>query len=44
MITPSELMEYGEVVYWSGKRTDEQVMNLAMARDAQPDGPMYAAK
>jgi len=44
VITPSELMEYGEVVYWSGQRTDAQVMDLAMARDAQPDGAMYAAK
>ena len=43
VITPSELMEYGEVVYWSGQRTDQQVMDLAMARDAQPDGPVYAA-
>jgi hypothetical protein len=43
VITPSELMEYGEVVYWSGQRTDQQVMDLAMARDAQPTGAQYAA-
>lgn len=30
VITPSELMEYGEVVYWSGKRSDEQVQKLAL--------------
>ena len=36
VITPSELMQYGEVVYFSGQRTDEQVMSLAMARDEQP--------
>lgn len=30
VITPSELMEYGEVVYWSGKRSDEQVQALAL--------------
>ena len=43
VIAPSELMQYGEVVYWSGKRTDPQVMELAMARDAMPDSPTYAA-
>jgi hypothetical protein len=30
MITPSEMMQYGEVVYWSGKRSDEQVQALAL--------------
>ncbi|HEY5950700.1 MAG TPA: YiiX/YebB-like N1pC/P60 family cysteine hydrolase [Kofleriaceae bacterium] len=43
VITPSGLMEYGQVVYWSGQRTDQQVMDLAMARDAQPDRTHYAA-
>jgi hypothetical protein len=41
VITPSDLMQYGEVVYWSGQRTDAQVMDLAMARDGQPT---YAAR
>ena len=41
VITPVELMQYGEVVYWSGQRTDQQVMALATARDAQPQ---YAAR
>jgi len=36
VITPADLMDYGQVVYWSGKRTDPQVMDLALARDAQP--------
>jgi hypothetical protein len=36
VITPSELMRYGELVYWSGKRTDPQVMALAMTRDREP--------
>jgi hypothetical protein len=36
VITPVDLMDYGEIVYWSGKRTDAQVMDLAMSRDAQP--------
>jgi uncharacterized protein YycO len=30
VITPSDLMQYGEVVYWSGKRSDEQVQALAL--------------
>jgi uncharacterized protein YycO len=33
IITPSDLMKYGEVIYWSGKRDDEQVMALASHRD-----------
>jgi len=37
VIAPVELMQYGEVVYWSGQRTDQQVMELAMAHDAQPE-------
>lgn len=32
VITPPELMEYGQVVYWSGERTDPQVMHAAAAR------------
>ena len=42
VIAPSELMDYGEVVYWSGQRTDEQVMALANHRDAIR--PTYAAR
>jgi uncharacterized protein YycO len=30
VITPADLMQYGEVVYWSGKRSDEQVQALAL--------------
>jgi uncharacterized protein YycO len=42
VITPPELMEYGQVVYWSGERTDPQVMHAAAARI---DGaPRVAAK
>lgn len=36
VITPGDLMDYGEVVYWSGKRTDAQVMRQAMVREPQP--------
>ncbi len=32
IITPSDLMRYGEVIYWSGKRDDNQVMALAAHR------------
>jgi len=32
VVTPSDLMKYGEVIYWSGKRDDAQVMALARAR------------
>jgi uncharacterized protein YycO len=32
VVTPSDLMSYGEVIYWSGKRDDDQVMALAKAR------------
>lgn len=43
VITPSELMQYGEVVYWSGQRTDEQVMSVAMAR-GEHSSDRYAAR
>jgi hypothetical protein len=36
IITPSGLMKYGEVIYWSGKRDDPQVVELAHARMARP--------
>jgi hypothetical protein len=29
VVAPSDLMKYGEVIYWSGNRTDPQVMALA---------------
>jgi hypothetical protein len=32
IVAPSDLMEYGEVIYWSGKRDDDQVMALAKSR------------
>lgn len=32
IITPANLMQYGEVVYWSGKRDDAQVQALAAER------------
>lgn len=35
VVTPSDLMKYGEVVYWSGKRDDAQVMSIARARPAR---------
>lgn len=30
VITPAGLMKYGAVIYWSGSRTNEQTMTLAM--------------
>jgi hypothetical protein len=36
VITPSGLMKYGEVIYWSGKRDDPQVVELAHSRQARP--------
>ncbi len=33
VITPNELMEYGQVVYWSGERDDAQIMSLAVEQD-----------
>jgi hypothetical protein len=32
VVTPSDLMSYGEVIYWSGKRDDAQVMAIATER------------
>ncbi len=32
VITPSDLMRYGEVIYWSGKRTDPQIVELATSQ------------
>ena len=32
VVTPADLMKYGEVIYWSGKRDDAQVMELATSR------------
>lgn len=34
VITPSELMDYGQVVYWSGARTDEQLLERAVERES----------
>lgn len=36
VITPSNLMRYGEVIYWSGKRTDPQVIEIATAHAPHP--------
>ncbi len=32
VVTPADLMSYGQVIYWSGKRDDPQVMEIAKAR------------
>lgn len=36
IVMPSDLMKYGEVIYWSGKRDDAQVMQLAASRKLTP--------
>ena len=32
VVTPSDLMKYGEVIYWSGKRDDAQLGEIAVDR------------
>lgn len=32
IVTPVDLLKYGEVIYWSGERTDRYVMKLASSR------------
>ncbi|MBA3395802.1 MAG: hypothetical protein H0T89_24370 [Deltaproteobacteria bacterium] len=34
VVTPSDLMKYGEVIYWSGKRDDSQLVQIALGRAA----------
>ncbi len=43
VITPSDLMRYGEVIYWSGKRSDPQVVELATNRQERRTAPQTAA-
>jgi uncharacterized protein YycO len=33
VITPTELMKYSTVVYWSGERTDAQILELAVEHE-----------
>lgn len=42
VITPADLMKYGQVIYWSGQRTDAQVMQLAA--DRAPRTPRTAGR
>ena len=44
IVTPSNLMKYGEVVYWSGKRDDPQVVELAHDRAVLAAGLTTATK
>lgn len=34
VVTPSDLMKYGEVIYWSGKRDDQALQQIATERAA----------
>ena len=44
VITPSELMQFGEMVYWSGERTDPKVMAAARASSDSPKANPSAAR
>lgn len=45
IITPGELMDYGQVVYWSGDRGDTQLMNIALEHEnARVAKPRVAAR
>ena len=35
VVTPPDLMKYGEVIYWSGKRDDAMIMQVAVERAEQ---------
>jgi hypothetical protein len=35
IVTPPDLMKYGEVIYWSGKRNDALIMQIAVERVEQ---------
>jgi uncharacterized protein YycO len=43
VVTPADLMSYGEVVYWSGRRDDAQVMQVAQVRAERTRDEMLAA-
>jgi hypothetical protein len=36
VVTPPDLMKYGEVIYWSGKRDDVQLQQIAVERTKRP--------
>ncbi len=36
VVTPPDLMKYGEVIYWSGKRDDVQLQQIAVERTKHP--------
>lgn len=42
IVTPADLMKYGEVIYWSGKRDDAQVGEIAVGRLALAPAPRTA--
>ncbi|HUS32800.1 MAG TPA: YiiX/YebB-like N1pC/P60 family cysteine hydrolase [Kofleriaceae bacterium] len=44
VVTPGDLLKHGEVVYWSGKRTDEQVMSIAMANESRDRAEQLATQ
>jgi hypothetical protein len=44
VVTPSDLMKYGEVIYWSGKRDDRQLMQIAKDRQSSKKRMALAAE
>jgi hypothetical protein len=44
VITPGELLDYGEVVYWSGQRDDPQVQRVAAGWAAEHAPPRVAGR
>ncbi len=42
VVTPADLMKYGEVIYWSGKRDDAQIGEIAL--DRRRTAPRTAAR
>jgi uncharacterized protein YycO len=44
IITPASLMEYGEVVYYGGRRTDKQVQEAARWSTARKDATDVSAR
>jgi hypothetical protein len=44
IVTPADLMKYGEVIYWSGKRDDAQVGEIALERARAAPAPRTATR
>jgi hypothetical protein len=38
VVTPPEMLQFGQVIYWSGQRTDKQILRAAAAHVEADDG------